>query len=116
MVPKAALPAPHPATTARKVADFTSLGYAVLGIGLSAGGVLFALTRARAKRSFYAVDVYHMTARTHRRFAALSAGFAAAFVGALRWPAVIIPALAIYALALILYLSSFARGFSGEDE
>ena len=104
------------ARKAREVTDFTLLGYAVLGIALSAGGVLFALVRARATRSFYAVDVYHMTARTHRRFAALSAGFAAVFVGAVRWPAIGIPALAIYALALILYLSSFARGFSGEDD
>jgi len=90
--------------------------YAALGLGLSLGGAALALTRARGRRSFYASDVYHMTARSHRRFAALSALFAVASALALLWPVLAIPLLAVYALLLILYLSSFARGFSGEDE
>jgi hypothetical protein len=96
--------------------DLTVRAYAALGLGLSLGGAALALTRARGRRSFYASDVYHMTARSHRRFAALSATFAAAFALGLRWPLFVIPLLAAYTLVLILYLSSFARGFSGEDD
>jgi hypothetical protein len=96
--------------------DATGSLYALLGLGLSLAGAMFALTRARAPRSFYAADVYHLTLRSHRRFAALSAAFAAAFLLALRWPQLDVPLLAVYTLALVLYLSSFARGFSGEDE
>jgi hypothetical protein len=96
--------------------DLTVRAYALLGLGLSLGGAALALTRARGRRSFYASDVYSMTSRSHRRFAALSAIFGAAFGLGLRWPMFAIPLLAVYVLALVLYLSSFARGFSGEDE
>jgi hypothetical protein len=57
-----------------------------------------------------------MTLRSHRRFAALSAGFAAGFLAGLRWPVVVTPLLAVYTLLLVLYASSFARGFSDQDE
>ena len=90
--------------------------YAVLGLVLSVGGAVLALTRARAPRSFYAADVYHMTRRSHRRFAALSAAFGAGFLAALRCPVITVPLLAIYTLLLVLYATSFARGFSGEDD
>jgi hypothetical protein len=98
------------------VPDSTAALYAVLGLTLSLAGAGLALWRSRGPRSFYAADVYHMTRRSHRRFAALSAAFAAGFLLALRWPVVNIPLLAVYTLLLILYASSFARGFSGEDE
>ncbi len=90
--------------------------YAWAGLALCAGGAAFALTRRRSPHSFYAADVYGMTERSHRRFALLSAGFAGGFALALRWPILDVPLLAIYVLLLVLYLSSFARGFSGEDE
>ncbi len=96
--------------------DPTANGYALLGIVLCLGGGAFALRRARAERTFYAGAVYHMTAKSHRWFAALSGAFLAAFGLALRWPVLVIPLLAVYTLLLILYASSFARGFSGEDE
>ena len=57
-----------------------------------------------------------MTRRSHRRFAALSGAFAAGFAASLRWPVINLPLLAAYTLLLVLYSSSFARGFSGEDE
>jgi hypothetical protein len=98
------------------VADPTATAYALLGLALSAGGAALACTRGRATRSPYAVDVYHMTARSHRRFAALSAIFAGGFVLALRLTPIEIPLLAVYTLLLVLYASSFARGFSGDDE
>jgi predicted Co/Zn/Cd cation transporter (cation efflux family) len=92
-----------------------AVGYAVVGIVVSLVGAVFALSRARAARSFYAADVYHMTARTHLRFAGLSAVFTAAFVAALRLAGLTVPLLAVYALLLVLYASSFARGFSDDD-
>lgn len=90
--------------------------YAMIGLVLSLGGGALALMRGRAPRSFYAADVYHMTARSHRRFALLSGAFTVGFLAALRWPVLDIPLLAVYTLFLILYVSSFARGFTGEDD
>jgi hypothetical protein len=98
------------------VRDSTATVYTVVGLALSLGGCAIALWRSRGPHSFYAADVYHMTRRSHRRFAALSAAFAAGFALALRWPAVNAPLLAVYVLLLILYASSFARGFTDEDE
>ncbi len=95
--------------------DHSSALYAILGLVLSLSGTALALTR-RAPRSFYAADVYHMTLRSHRRFAALSGAFAAGFLGALRWPVLDVPLLTVYTLLLVLYASSFARGFSEDDE
>jgi FtsH-binding integral membrane protein len=91
--------------------------YAIIGIVLSIAAALFALRQARKSASFYANDVYHMTARSHRNFIVVSLGFAAVFALALRLAqAAAITLLAVYTLLLILYLSSFARGYSGEDE
>jgi hypothetical protein len=99
-----------------RMPDPAAAVYAILGIVLSCGGGGLALWRARAPRSYYAAEVYHMTRRSHRRFAALSAVFAAGFAAALRWPVLNLPLLSAYTLLLVLYASSFARGFSGEDE
>jgi hypothetical protein len=96
--------------------DAAAMPYALLGLVLSLIGAVVALTRGRAPKSFYAADVYHLTNRSHRRFAALSALFAGGFLAALRWPLLDVPLLAVYTLLLVLYGSSFARGFSGEDE
>ncbi len=90
--------------------------YALLGLALSAAGIVLALSRGRAARSFYATDVYHMTSRTHRRFALVSAACALGFIAALRWTAIGIPLLGGYTLLIVLYASSFARGFTGDDE
>jgi hypothetical protein len=90
--------------------------YAIAGAALALAGALLALTRARRPPSFYAAGVYHMTRRSHRRFAALSSVALLGFFVALRWPFIVLPLLAIYTLAFVLYASSFARGFSGEDE
>lgn len=98
------------------MSDPVAAVYALVGLALSASGCVLALWCSRAPRSHYAGDVYHMTRRSHRRFAALSAGFAGGFVLSLRWPALNLPLLAFYILALVFYASSFARGFSDEDE
>lgn len=109
---------PPGAVTLNEMGDSTAIVYALAGLALSVTGGLIALnrSRARAARSFYAVDVYHMTVRSHRRFALLSGVFAVGFFAALRWPVLDVPLLAVYVLALVLYASSFARGYSGEDE
>jgi hypothetical protein len=96
--------------------DATPSLYAILGLLLSLCGTGFALMRGRAPNSFYAADVYHMTPRSHRRFAVVSSAFGVGFLLALRWPVLNSPLLAIYTLLIVLYASSFARGFSGEDE
>jgi hypothetical protein len=57
-----------------------------------------------------------MTARSHRRFAALCVAFAASFALALRYAELTVPLLAVFTLLFVLYASSFARGFSGEDD
>jgi hypothetical protein len=103
-------------TDIANVRDATSFGYALLGLALALGGAALAYGRARAAHSFYAADVYHLTARSHRRFAGLSAIVAGGFGLALRWTWLAIPLLALYVLALVLYLSSFARGFSDDDD
>jgi hypothetical protein len=91
--------------------------YAGIGVALSCITVAFALLRARAPASFYASGVYNMTAQSHRTFAIISIAFAFAFLVAYALPQVIaVTLLAAYALVLIFYFSSFARGFSGEDE
>jgi hypothetical protein len=98
-------------------ADRIDVIYAGIGAALSCGAAAVAFLRSRAARgSSYAEGVYHMTERSHRRFAALSTAFGAGFLAASRWPGFVIPLLAVYTLLLVLYASSFARGFSGEDD
>jgi hypothetical protein len=90
--------------------------YAWIGLACAVAGGLFALGRQRAAASFYASDVYGLTNRTHRGFVLLSAAFAAGFLIAVRFGDLAVPLLAVYTLLLILYVSSFLRGFTGEDE
>ncbi|MDQ6930793.1 MAG: hypothetical protein M3126_09040 [Candidatus Eremiobacteraeota bacterium] len=86
------------------------------------GLVLSVLTGAMAMRAAgrgdasHASEVYGMTPASHRRFAAACAFFAAIFALAAAWP--LIPAVAVFGafvLALILYGSSFLRGYADED-
>jgi len=90
--------------------------YAAIGIALSCAGAIFACTRRRAPASVYASEMYQLSSRSHRIFALASVAFALAFAPALKWTVLAVPLLAVYTLVLIFYLSSFARGFSGEDE
>ncbi len=91
--------------------------YAVAGaiIALLAAGIAVS---GRRRRSYYATEVYAVTERTHQRFILMSLGFAVAFAVtfARRWEVVATALLAVYAVLLILYFSSFVRGASGEDE
>lgn len=74
---------------------------------------IFAYARSRLPAAnYYAEDVYGMTPRTHRRFAAAGLLFAAILAASHRFPALAYPALGGFALTAVLYLTSFARGFS----
>ena len=57
-----------------------------------------------------------MSARVHRRYAALGLAFAALFVLSMRLPEAGVPIGAAFVTAAIFYGASFARGYTGEDE
>jgi hypothetical protein len=78
--------------------------------------VVSARKSKRAQGGYYEREVYGMTARTHRAYAAVSAIFAALFAASFAVSSIpVIPLLAAYALVFIFYFSSFARGFSDEE-
>ena len=92
-------------------------GTALLGLALAL------LTAWRASRamsvggSYYDREVYGMTAHTHRRVlvaAWVVAGIS--LVGAFWSPLPLTPFVAVESVAVILYLASFARGASEEEE
>ncbi len=89
------------------------------GIGLALScmlGFCALLKSRRAGGSYYAAEVYGLTARSHRVYAVVSAIFAAFFSVALFVRALpSVPLLGAYALVFIFYFSSFARGFSDEE-
>ncbi|MEO6990018.1 MAG: hypothetical protein ABI346_04375 [Candidatus Baltobacteraceae bacterium] len=91
--------------------------WALIGLAVTLGAMLVALLRARgANRSFYEVEVYGMTTRSHRRFALFSLAFALAFAARLVWSTIpTVALLTIYTVALLLYAASFARGASDPD-
>ena len=89
-------------------------------IGAIAAFVVSAVAwqRSRASTStFYERDVYDMTPAIHRRYALASLVFTMLFIAGAVWPRVpAVPLLAVYAVIAILYLASFVRGATGEDE
>ncbi len=91
--------------------------WAEIGLALAVGTALFAAFRSlRAKRNFYAADVYGMTARSDRAYALIGTAFALLFLAAIFVRGLpTVPLLAAYVLIAIFYFSSFARGFSDEE-
>jgi hypothetical protein len=106
-----------PTTPPRKGSDrpvrYLRVVWSAIGAILSAIGGIAALVRSRYPvRSGYEAD-YGMTPRSHLRFAWVSAGFLAAFLLTAFVHAIpAIPIVAVYVLLLILYATSFARGFA----
>jgi hypothetical protein len=88
-----------------------------VGLVLCAVVIAFAVRAGRRESgSYYAREVYGMTARTHLAYALLSGAFGAAFAAAFAVRAIpAVPLLGVYALVFIFYFSSFARGFSDEE-
>jgi hypothetical protein len=89
-----------------------------IGAVLALAGTLLAASRAwRPGVSYYESQVYHMTRRSHLRFAAVSALFVLLFAaGGLEPRVPAVPLLAVYTVLIVLYGASFVRGASGEDE
>jgi hypothetical protein len=92
--------------------------YGIFGAIAAALGAILAYRNARSSTaSFYANQVYNMTARGHLRFAIASAIIALLFlIGTLFFNVITVPLLALYAVLAILYGASFVRGATGEDE
>ena len=86
----------------------------ILALGLSA----YAWWRARAgSTAYYEREVYAMGSSAHRRWAFAGCGFALLFaLSALRGHAYDVTIFAAFAVVAILYVSSFMRGYSAEDE
>ncbi len=92
--------------------------WSIAGAVFAAAIAALAWWRGRtAGTSFYAGQVYGMTASTHRGYAGVSLAFVVLFAATLVFPQIpAVPLLAAYAVVAIFYLSSFVRGASGEDE
>ena len=92
--------------------------WAIIGLLLALGGAALASARSRsARHGYYESQVYGMTATSHRRFAIVSLVFAGFFALLGAFP--IFPISLVfgaYVVFIVLYLSSFARGATGEDE
>ena len=92
--------------------------YGTFGVIIAAIGAVLAYRNARVtSRSFYATQVYNVTARGHMRFAWTSLSCAIVFlIDRFFFNTIAIPLLALYAVLAILYGASFVRGATGEDE
>jgi hypothetical protein len=88
---------------------------AIASLLLAAGAYL----RSRSPGGFYDAQVYGMTPRSHRAYAAVALAFAFAFfVAGLVWPrgAATIWIGAAFVLFAVFYLSSYLRGASEDDD
>jgi cobalamin synthase len=86
--------------------------WSAIGAILAALGAAAAFVRARYPAGPYD-DEYGMTARSHRRFGWVSVAFAVLFGVTALVPAIPpVPIAAVYVLLLILYATSFLRGFA----
>jgi len=100
-------------------ANVLSVGvYGTFGAVIAIIGAALAYRNARGSfRSYYATHVYNVTRRGHMRFVWASVSCALLFlIDRLFFNVIAIPLLALYAVAAILYGSSFVRGATGEDE
>jgi hypothetical protein len=90
----------------------------LIGAGVALFTAVLAWSRSRAPGGFYAEGVYGMHPVHHRRYAAVSLAFALAFgiAFALRATFAGLAILAVYAVIVILYYSSFIRGASDYHE
>lgn len=91
--------------------------WSLAGLIAALAMALFAWSRSRRPGGYYDVEVYAMTARTHRGVALAALAFAVCFAAtfALRIESVAIVGLAVYVVVATFYGASFLRGAS-EDE
>jgi hypothetical protein len=91
--------------------------WVVSGLVLSIVLALVAWARSKAASgTYYESQVYGMGPAAHRGYCLAFAGLAVALLGALMWPAIALPVLAVFAVVAILYGATFLRGASGEEE
>jgi hypothetical protein len=90
--------------------------WSIVGLIIALGVTAIAWHRSRSPGGFYDRDVYTMDSRSHRRYALVSSAFALYFAiaYAARWATAGITGLALYALIVVLYATSFLRGASDE--
>ena len=98
--------------------QLTSLNdIAVLGAGLALLVVWQTRRVLRHGGSFYDREIYGMTPVVHRRIGGTAAVVALLCIGLSAFPSIpVTPFVAVETVAVILYLASFARGASHEDE
>ena len=94
------------------------MAWSLIGLTAALAVGAAAWLRSRAPGGFYDRDVYGMTARTHRRYCAISLAFALYF--ALTYArglgAAGIAGLALYAVVAVFYVTSFLQGAPDRDE
>jgi hypothetical protein len=92
--------------------------YSIAGLVLALGVAAGAWQRSRSAGGFYDAQVYGMDRATHRRYCAVSLGFAGFFAlaYALHLYGAGIAALALYVLVAVFYATSFLRGATDADE
>ncbi len=89
-----------------------------IGFVISLGTALLAFGRSRAPGGFYDADVYGMTPRSHRRYAAIALAFTLAFTATLvvvRNASLVFWLLASAVLFDLFYLTSYLRGAHEDD-
>lgn len=88
--------------------------------GAAAAGIIaaFAYGRSRVHGGFYDSDIYGMTPKTHRAYAAVAALFALAFstCAIARAGTIAVWILAPFVLFALFYLTSFLRGAHEDDD
>jgi len=91
--------------------------WVVSGLVLSVVLALVAWARSKAApRTYYESQMYGMGSRAHQGYCLAFVLLAIGLLGAIMWPPLALPALAVFALIAILYGATFLRGASGEDE
>jgi hypothetical protein len=94
------------------------VAWSIAGVLLSFLFAGFALARSRAPGGFYDAAVYGLTPASHRRYAFLAGCFALAFAAtwALHAPVLALWVFAAFVVIAVLYLTSFLRGFTEDDD
>jgi hypothetical protein len=94
------------------------MAWSIAGVLLSLALAVFALTRSRTPGGFYDAEIYGMTPVSHRRYALVAVCFALVFAAtlALHAGALALWTFAAMTVVAVLYLSSFLRGFTEDDD
>ncbi|MGC1380905.1 MAG: hypothetical protein WA814_07760 [Candidatus Baltobacteraceae bacterium] len=92
--------------------------WSAIGTILALASAAAAWLRSRGRGGFYDLETYGMSARAHRRYAAVFLAFALYFAVAHATGRVAagIAGLALYALVALFYATSFLQGAPDRDE